>query len=84
MDLDLDALCLFSATPLPGSGLFHTTGEPPLPEDIDYRTPGAIRNFTALPDAEYADLYRSVWDRFEAYNLARITARPRIRSGSPG
>jgi radical SAM superfamily enzyme YgiQ (UPF0313 family) len=79
MDLELDSLCLFSATPLPGSGLWVTAGAPPLPEGMDYRQPGAHANFTSLSDAEYADLYRSVWDRFDAYNLNRMPGRSDTR-----
>jgi hypothetical protein len=47
-------------------------GRPTLPDDFDYRVPGRHANFTALPDAEYADLYREIWDRFDAYNLSRL------------
>ncbi len=69
--LELDSLCLFSATPLPGSALFEMAGRPTLANDFDYRVPGRHANFTALPAAEYAGLYGEMWDRFDCYNLSR-------------
>ena len=56
--LKLDAAHLFSAAPLPGTRLWDEAGCPPIPPELDFRTPGW--NLTAIPDEEYAALFEDV------------------------
>lgn len=66
MGLGLDAVSLFSATPLPGTALWDMTAGTELPESIDFRTPQV--NLTALSDARYAAIYQTISDEIDAYN----------------
>lgn len=70
LDLGLDAVHLFSATPLPGSDLAVETGLRALPEGHDFRGPSL--NLTALPDATYAALFERLAARVTEGNLARL------------
>lgn len=72
VDLDLDAVSLFSATPLPGTELWAMAGGVDLPKSIDFRAPQV--NLTALPAAEYAALYDDIKARIDGYNQARMMA----------
>jgi radical SAM superfamily enzyme YgiQ (UPF0313 family) len=67
--IDLDAVSLFSATPLPGTELWEMSRRP-LPESIDFRAPQV--NLTALPDEEYAALFEEVRARIDRYNQERM------------
>ncbi len=64
--LGLDAVSLFSATPLPGTELARLAGPIEASRIGDFRGPGL--NLTALPDAEYAALFDRVAERFATYN----------------
>ncbi len=64
--LGLDAISLFSATPLPGTELWDMTDEGLIPDAIDFRTPQV--NLTSLEPARYAALFQSVKDRVDGYN----------------
>lgn len=77
--LGLDAIDLFSATPLPGSALWDLAGGP-LPAGVDFRTPAL--NLTALPDAEYRRLYAEVEARIRAYNAGSASRTERGRQSS--
>lgn len=64
--LGLDAVSLFSATPLPGTALWEMEGGVDLPESIDFRRPQI--NMTQMPDAEYAGRFVAIRERVDAYN----------------
>ncbi len=70
--LDLDAVSLFSATPLPGTELWELAGGTHLPESIDFRTPQV--NLTGMSDAAYAEAYAAVKAQVDAYNQTRMIA----------
>lgn len=65
-DLGLDAVSLFSATPLPGTELWEMTKKTALPDSIDFRTPQV--NLTALPSDGYAELFTEIKARITTYN----------------
>lgn len=71
-NLDLDAVSLFSATPLPGTELWQMSASAELPASIDFRTPQV--NLTQLPSAEYAVLYAEIKQRVDEYNQQRMMA----------
>jgi len=73
--LGLDAISLFSATPLPGTELWTLAGGSHMPGSIDFRTPQV--NLTKLPDAEYAALFGRVKSRIDRYNESTMMARAR-------
>jgi len=78
--IGLDAVSLFSATPLPGTELWEMTREQPLPESVDFRAP--VVNLTALPTDEYAALFHDVKSRVDAYNQAQMMTTLRAWPGS--
>ncbi len=63
--IGLEALSLFSATPLPGTELERLSGVT-APPDVDFRRPEV--NLTALPAARYIEMYQSLVSRFTLYN----------------
>jgi radical SAM superfamily enzyme YgiQ (UPF0313 family) len=69
-DLGLDAVSLFSATPLPGTELWAMSRDVALPDSIDFRTPQV--NLTALAAPEYARIFGEVKDQLDAYNQAQL------------
>lgn len=69
--LELDALSLFSAVPLPGTALWDEHPLPVLPERMDFRAPEL--NLTAL--ADYPARFLAARARFDAYNQARMAAQ---------
>lgn len=71
-DLGLDAVSLFSATPLPGTELWRLASATKLPESIDFRRPQV--NLTALPDDDYAQLYARIAAQIAASNQAAMMA----------
>jgi len=71
--LGLDAISLFSATPLPGTELWELAGGAHLPDSIDFRTPQV--NLTRLDDAAYADVFARARARIERHNEDRMHAR---------
>ena len=79
-DLGLDAVNLFSATPLPGTKLWEMVSDRrrTLPECVDFRTPQV--NLTALDDAAYAGIFRRAQARFDDYNRSQAT----VASRQPG
>jgi hypothetical protein len=70
--LGLDAVSLFSATPLPGTELWALAGGSHMPDSIDFRTPQV--NLTQLPDDEYAAVFARVKHRIDAYNQSTMMA----------
>lgn len=73
--LGLDAISLFSATPLPGTELWTLAGGSHLPDSIDFRTPQV--NLTRLRDDEYAAIFGRVKQRVDAYNESVMMVRAR-------
>ncbi len=71
-DLGLDAVSLFSATPLPGTELWEMSKGTVLPESIDFRTPQV--NLTALASDEYARIFGDVKAHIDAYNQSQMMA----------
>jgi anaerobic magnesium-protoporphyrin IX monomethyl ester cyclase len=71
--LGLDAISLFSATPLPGTELWTLTGGYRMPASIDFRRPQV--NLTRLSDDAYAELYQRVKARIDLHNEATMMAR---------
>jgi len=69
-ELDLDAVSLFSATPLPGTELWELAGGASMPGSIDFRTPQV--NLTRMDDAAYQALYARAQTRVDAYNQAQM------------
>lgn len=68
--IDLDAISLFSATPLPGTELWDITDSSQLPESIDFTTPQV--NLTRLSDAAYKRAYAQAQHRVHQYNLQHM------------
>jgi len=71
--IDLDAVSLFSATPLPGTELWRLAvelGRQRLPDSIDFRTPQV--NLTQLDDDAYRALYARVRQAVDDYNQAQM------------
>lgn len=68
--LDLDAISLFSATPLPGTALWQEMPAPTLPVDHDFRGPGL--NLTAMTDEAYRALFARCQRRVDDFNAARM------------
>jgi len=69
-DLGLDAIDLFSATPLPGAALWDLVGRAATPASTDFRTPAV--NLTGLIDEAYRALYTEVRKQVLRYNAGRI------------
>lgn len=69
--LDLDAISLFSATPLPGTALWDEVALDMVPASIDFRAPEI--NLTALPD--YPERFRRARAAFDTYNQSGMLAR---------
>lgn len=69
--LDLDAVSLFSATPLPGTALWDLDGGAGLPESIDFRRPQV--NLTRMTDADYAARFNAMRERLDHYNQSVMT-----------
>jgi len=76
--LGLDAVSLFSATPLPGTELWRMAQGTVLPETIDFRAPQV--NLTALPSDAYATLFNTVKAQIEDYNQAQMMANVALRA----
>ncbi len=70
--LELDAVSLFSATPLPGTELWKMSAGGQFPESVDFRKPQV--NLTALPDEDYARCFHEARETIEAYNYSRLRA----------
>lgn len=81
LDLGLDAVSLFSATPLPGTELWHMTRTIPLPDSIDYTTPQV--NLTALDNARYGEVFQRAKLRVETYNQEQMMARAAVLQRNP-
>lgn len=69
-DLDLDAVSLFSATPLPGTELWDMAGGDHLPDSIDFTTPQV--SLTGLGPDAYRALFDDVKRQLDAYNIAQM------------
>lgn len=70
--LDLDAISLFSATPLPGTELWELSDQDASPDSIDFRTPQV--NLTTMTATAYAAAFATVKARVDAYNQQRMMA----------
>jgi radical SAM superfamily enzyme YgiQ (UPF0313 family) len=64
--LELDAIFLFSATPLPGTELWSSTGTEAVAIQVDFREPEI--NLTTVPEDVYRSLYRETQEQFARYN----------------
>ena len=79
LDLELDMVSLFSATPLPGTELWDlAAAQADVPEDIgmglpDFRTPQI--NMTKMSAEEYTHLFSVALERFQLYNREAIQQR---------
>ena len=73
-ELGLDAVSLFSATPLPGTELWRMTQSAgkPVPDAIDFRAP--VVNLTAMSADEYAAVYQELKSNIDAHNQMRMMA----------
>jgi anaerobic magnesium-protoporphyrin IX monomethyl ester cyclase len=69
----LDSVILFSATPLPGSGLWDMAGDKVRENDIDFRTP--MINLTPLSERKYVEIFNRMEGRFTAYNQKMMMKR---------
>jgi anaerobic magnesium-protoporphyrin IX monomethyl ester cyclase len=76
LDLELDYVHLFSATPLPGSELGDALGGVLPAGTHDFRTPWM--NFSSMSDACYSEEFEALRGAFDAYNHSRI-GQPRPR-----
>lgn len=74
-DLELDAVSLFSATPLPGTELWEMSKNGALPESVDFRTPQV--NLTAMPAEEYARVFGDVKKQLDDYNYSVMMVKAR-------
>ena len=74
-DIGLDAVSLFSATPLPGTELWDSMDNPgaSLPDSIDFRAPQV--NLTRMPAEEYAALFRDVAGVIDRYNQSQMLSQ---------
>ncbi|MEY3015521.1 MAG: hypothetical protein RIT45_4256 [Pseudomonadota bacterium] len=75
LSLDLDAISLFSATPLPGTELAAmaaAAGREGAPQSVDFRRPQV--NLTAMTPQAYAQAYAEASARVDAYNQERMLA----------
>lgn len=70
--LGLDAVSLFSATPLPGTELWDMSQGAAFPDSIDFRAPQV--NLTALGDEAYAALYGRIQAQLAQHNTDRMLA----------
>jgi len=68
--LGLEAVSLFSATPLPGTKLWEMSKTEALPSSIDFRTPQV--NLTQLSDEAYREAFERARLRIDAYNQAQM------------
>jgi anaerobic magnesium-protoporphyrin IX monomethyl ester cyclase len=71
--LGLDAVSLFSATPLPGTELWDMVDSSLVPDSVDFRTPQA--NVTTLPDDRYAALFSGIKAGLDDYNQTQMQTR---------
>jgi radical SAM superfamily enzyme YgiQ (UPF0313 family) len=71
--LGLDAVSLFSATPLPGTELWDMVDSSLVPDSVDFRTPQA--NVTTLPDDRYAALFSEIKAGLDDYNQTQMQTR---------
>ncbi len=67
--IDLDAISLFSATPLPGTELWDMAGGSHLPDSIDFTTPQV--NLTGL-GTRYPEVFAAVKAQIDRYNLGAM------------
>jgi len=71
--LGLDAVSLFSATPLPGTELWDMVDSSLVPDSVDFRTPQL--NVTTLPDNCYAALFSEIKAGLDDYNQTQMQTR---------
>ncbi|MEO1269223.1 MAG: radical SAM protein [Myxococcota bacterium] len=72
-DLGLDAVSLFSATPLPGTELWDMAGGDHMPDSIDFTRPQV--NLTGLTSDAYAELFSEVKAQIDTYNQRQMMQR---------
>ena len=79
LDLDLDMVSLFSATPLPGTELWElAAAQAEVPEDTgmglaDFRS--AQLNMTKMSAEKYGRLFEEAVERFQVYNQRMVERR---------
>ena len=71
--LGLDAVSLFSATPLPGTELWEMAGGTHMPESVDFRAPQV--NVTTMADDAYTELFAGIKTRIDGYNEVQMRGR---------
>ena len=69
-ELGLDAISLFSATPLPGTELWDMVDEATVPNSIDFRAPEI--NLTAMSPERYEAIFERFKARVTAYNQEQL------------
>lgn len=75
--IGLDAVSLFSATPLPGTELWELSAAVELPASIDFRTPQV--SLTSMGPEAYARLFAEVKAQIDAYNYDQMMAGARAK-----
>lgn len=71
--LPLDAISLFSATPLPGTELWRLSTNRAIPGSIDFRQPQV--NLTTMSDARYTELFVQASRRVDEFNQRQMALR---------
>ena len=71
--LGLDAISLFSATPLPGTELWDMAGGEHMPDAIDFRTPQV--NLTRMSHEQYRRAFEHVSAQIAAHNRSKMMDR---------
>lgn len=71
--LPLDAISLFSATPLPGTELWRLSTNRARPASVDFRQPQV--NLTKMADAHYAKVFAEASQRVDRFNQRQMALR---------
>ncbi len=71
--LPLDAISLFSATPLPGTELWRLSQNRAVPSSVDFRQPQV--NVTSMADGVYAQVFAAASQRVEQFNQRQMALR---------
>ncbi len=71
--LPLDAISLFSATPLPGTELWRLSQNRAVPSSVDFRQPQV--NVTSMADGVYAQVFAAASPRVEQFNQRQMALR---------
>lgn len=71
--LPLDAISLFSATPLPGTELWRLSRNRAVPSSVDFRQPQV--NLTSMADERYTEVFAAASQRVDRFNQQRMADR---------